>query len=54
MQGSIRTIVDSDKDKFTRTYFIDAELVDIETTKKLWVGNNNSIKKIIKRSGAKF
>ena len=54
MQGSIRTIVDSDKDKFTRTYFIDAELVDIETTKKLWVGNNNSIKKIIKRSGTKF
>ncbi len=54
MQGSIRTIVDADKDKFTRTYFISAELVDIETTKKLWMDSNSSIKKVIKRSGAKL
>ena len=54
MQGSIRTIVDADKDIFTRTYFISAELVDIETTKKLWMDSNSSIKKVIKRSGAKL
>ena len=54
MQGSIRTIIDSDGSKFTRTYFINAELIDIETTKKLWIGSNNSIKKIIKRSSAKL
>lgn len=54
MQGSIRTIIDSDGSKFTRTYFINAELVDIETTKKLWIGTNNSIKKVIKRSSAKL
>lgn len=54
MQGSIRTIIDSDGNKFTRTYFINAELIDIETTKKLWIGSNNSIKKVIKRSSAKL
>ena len=54
MQGSIRTIIDSDGSQFTRTYFINAELVDIETTKKLWIGTNNSIKKVIKRSSAKL
>lgn len=54
MQGSIRTIIDSNNEKYTRTYFINAELIDIETTKKLWIGSNNSIKKVIKRSGAKF
>ena len=54
MQGSIRTIIDSDGSQFTRTYFINAELVDIESTKKLWIGTNNSIKKIIKRSSAKL
>ena len=54
MQGSIRTIIDSDGSQFTRTYFINAELIDIETTKKLWIGTNNSIKKVIKRSSSKL
>lgn len=54
LQGSIRTIVDSDSKKTTRTYFINAELIDIETTKKLWMDTNSTIKKIIKRSSTRF
>ena len=54
MQGSIRTIVDSEGNKTTRTYYVTAELVDIETTKKLWMESNSSIKKIITRSQSKL
>ena len=54
LQGSIKTIVDSLDNKSTRTYYVTAELVDIETNKKLWMESNSSIKKIITRSKNKF
>lgn len=54
LQGDIKTIVDSDKTKSTRTYFITAELIDVETNTKVWVGENSSIKKIIKYSQVRF
>lgn len=54
LQGSIRTIVDSEGKKTTRTYYVTAELVDIETTKKLWMESNSSIKKVITRSQTKL
>lgn len=50
LRGDIRTIVDSDGSKSARTYFISAELVDIETNTKIWLGENSSIKKLIKYS----
>ncbi len=54
LQGDIKTIVDSDKTKSTRTYFITAELIDVETNTKVWVGENSSIKKVIKYSQVRF
>lgn len=48
--GSVKTIVDSDAKQIARSYFVYAELIDIETNRKLWVGDNSDIKKIVKRS----
>lgn len=48
--GSVKTIVDAADGKSTRTYFVYAELIDVETNRKIWVGDNSEIKKVITRS----
>ncbi|HHU36434.1 MAG TPA: penicillin-binding protein activator LpoB [Treponema sp.] len=52
--GSVKTIVDRAGKMATRTYFVYAELIDVETNRKLWIGENSEIKKVIKRPGAKL
>lgn len=47
--GSVKTIVDSDSREATRTYYVTAELIDIETNRKLWAGEDSSIKKLIRK-----
>jgi len=47
--GSVKTIVDSDARQSARTYYVSAELIDIETNKKLWADEDSSIKKLIKK-----
>lgn len=54
LQGDVKTIVDSVDNKSTRTYYVSAELVNIETNQKIWLGENSEIKKIIKRSSSRF
>lgn len=48
--GSVKTIVDSDGKQSARTYYVSAEMIDIETNRKLWAGEDSSIKKLIKSS----
>jgi len=45
--GSVRTIVDKAGNKTSRTYFVSAELTNVETNTRLWMGQNTEIKKII-------
>ena len=46
LQGAIKTIVDSDgQGLMTRTYYISTELIDIETNMKIWMNDNNLIKR---------
>lgn len=52
--GSVKTIVDSYDNQMTRTYQVSAELIDIETNRKLWIGINDEIKKVITRSSVRF
>ncbi len=52
--GSVKTIVDAVDNKSTRTYYVTAELIDIETNRKLWVGENSEIKKFITNSKTRF
>lgn len=48
--GSVKTIIDSVDNKSTRTYYVTAELIDIESNRKLWIGQNSEIKKFVTRS----
>jgi len=54
LQGSVRTIVDSANNQTVRTYYVDMQLLDIETNKILWQGENNEIKKVVKNAKAKL
>jgi uncharacterized protein (TIGR02722 family) len=54
LTGSVKTIVDRAGNTATRTYFVSAELTNIETNVRLWMDQNSEIKKIIKRPSAKL
>lgn len=53
MQGSVKTIIDSDSKTTTRTYYVSTELIEIESQKKIWVDTNDSIKKVIGKSSVR-
>jgi len=48
MTGSVKTIVDRYEKTATRSYFITGELTDITTNRRLWIGEYNDIKKVIR------
>jgi len=52
--GSVKTIVDKAGKMSTRTYFVNAEVIDVETNRKIWIGENDEIKKVIKTPSAKL
>lgn len=52
--GAVKTIVDSSGSDFVRTYFVTAELVDVEKNTKVWLGENSSIKKHIRRNATRW
>jgi uncharacterized protein (TIGR02722 family) len=54
LTGTIRTIVDRAGKTSVSTYIVTAELTSIETNRKLWIGENSEIKKIIVTPAVKF
>ncbi|MDR0731402.1 MAG: penicillin-binding protein activator LpoB [Treponema sp.] len=54
LTGSVKTIVDQRGNTRTRTYYVTAELTNIETNVRLWMDQDSSIKKQIKSSGARL
>jgi hypothetical protein len=54
LTGSIKTIIDSAGNTATRTYFVNAEMTNIETGARMWMDQNSEIKKVIQRPKAKF
>ena len=48
--GSVKTMVEHVNTVSTRTYWVYAELIDIESNRKLWLGENSEIKKVITKS----
>jgi uncharacterized protein (TIGR02722 family) len=54
LTGSVKTIIDRAGGTATRTYFVSAELTNIETNARLWMDQNNEIKKIIQTPKAKL
>ncbi|MDR1929522.1 MAG: penicillin-binding protein activator LpoB [Treponema sp.] len=53
MTGSVKTIIDRYDKTATRSYFVTAELTDITTNRRVWIGEYNDIKKVIKNPGVK-
>ncbi len=49
LQGAVRTVVDQVSGKTVRTYYVSAELIDIETSRKVWV-EEKSVRKLIKQA----
>jgi PBP1b-binding outer membrane lipoprotein LpoB len=54
LTGTVKTIVDRAGKTATRTYFVSAEMSNIETNTRLWMAQNSEIKKIIKTPGARL
>jgi uncharacterized protein (TIGR02722 family) len=48
LSGTVKTIIDRAGNTATRTYFVFAELTEIETNRKIWIGENSEIKKVIR------
>ena len=49
LTGSVKSIVDRAGNTTVRSYFVNAELTNVETRTRLWMGDNNEIKKVIKQ-----
>jgi len=54
LTGTVRTIIDRADNKTVRTYFVNAEMSNIETNQRMWMGQNSDIKKVITRAKAKL
>ena len=54
LTGSVKTIVERAGNQTVRTYYIFAELTNIETNRIIWSEQNNDIKKVIVRPRNKF
>jgi uncharacterized protein (TIGR02722 family) len=54
LTGAIKMIEDRAGNKVVKSYFVSAELTNIETNSRLWMGENNDIKKVIERPKAKI
>jgi uncharacterized protein (TIGR02722 family) len=53
LTGSVRTMVDQAGNQSVRTYFVYAELTEIESNRRIWIGENDEIKKVITRPKVK-
>jgi uncharacterized protein (TIGR02722 family) len=54
LTGSVKTMVDRAGKTATRTYFVNAEMTNIETNARLWMDQNSEIKKVIVTPRAKL
>jgi uncharacterized protein (TIGR02722 family) len=53
LTGSVKVIVEKAGNQTIRTYFVSAEMTNIETNARMWIGQNSEIKKIIVRPKSK-
>ncbi|NLZ77443.1 MAG: penicillin-binding protein activator LpoB [Spirochaetales bacterium] len=49
LQGAVRSVLDQKGNTRVRTYYVSAELIDIETNRKVWLGEE-TIKKVIQQA----
>lgn len=54
LMGTVKSIVQKEGKTAVRSYFVNVQFVDIETNRIIWTGEDDTVKKIIKRSRVKF
>ena len=54
LTGTVRTIIDRADNRTVRTYFVNAEMTNIETNQRMWMRYNSDITKIITRPKVKL
>lgn len=54
LTGTVNSIVDKSGRTSSRSYFVDAQLINIETNRIIWQAENNDIKKVITQAKAKL
>lgn len=54
LKGFVKTIVERARNKTVRTYFVSAQLIDLEKNIIIWKGLNEEIKKIVKTRAPKL
>jgi hypothetical protein len=50
LTGTVKSITDRAGNQTVRSYFVSAELTNVETRTRLWMGENSEIKKVITQS----
>jgi len=49
LQGTIKTVIDQNGNTIQKTYYVDVQLFDIESTEIVWTCENSDIVKVINR-----
>ncbi|MDR0495190.1 MAG: penicillin-binding protein activator LpoB [Treponema sp.] len=52
--GSVKTMVEKAGNQTVRTYFVYAEMTNVETNQRMWMGENSEIKKIVTQAKNKL
>jgi uncharacterized protein (TIGR02722 family) len=52
--GAVKTIVDKAGNQTVRTYFVTAEMTNVSTNQRMWMGENSEIKKVITKAKNKL
>jgi len=54
LTGSVKTMVDKAGNQTVRTYFVNAEMSNIENNERMWMATNSEIKKVIVQKKTKL
>ena len=54
LTGSVNSIVERSGNTTVRSYFVNAELTDISTNARIWMGENSEIKKVIQQRNVRL
>ena len=54
LTGTVESIVDRSGNQSVRTYYVTAELTNIETNQRMWMGRNSDIKKVVTQAKNKL
>ena len=54
LQGTIKSVIDQNKDVTQKTYYVDVQLYDIESTEVVWTTENSEIVKVLNKKKLKF